>query len=275
MITLIKKAVMSFISLLKWEKKIPIIEIRNTNRLLADKVALITGGSGGIGMTIAKQFIASGCKVVIVGTNINKINKTIQELGDGIPFIINMNEIQSFNTKINEISNIVGNIDIVVCSAGVHSDNIDFWNMTEDEYDRVMDINLKGTYFFCQASANYMRKNKIEGKILLISSSRGSEPAWSPYGLSKWGINGMIKGLAKCLAPYKINVNAIAPGSTATMLLGYEKGNSVYSADNTECRLIMPDEVANIASLLVSEAGKMINGEIIHISSGRGIYDIR
>lgn len=275
MITLIKKAVMSFISLLKWEKKIPIIEIRNTNRLLADKVALITGGSGGIGMTIAKQFIASGCKVVIAGTNINKINKTIQELGDGIPFIINMNEIQSFNTKINEISNIVGNIDIVVCSAGVHSDNIDFWNMTEDEYDRVMDINLKGTYFFCQASANYMRKNKIEGKILLISSSRGSEPAWSPYGLSKWGINGMIKGLAKCLAPYKINVNAIAPGSTATMLLGYEKGNSVYSADNTECRLIMPDEVANIASLLVSEAGKMINGEIIHISSGRGIYDIR
>lgn len=267
--------IMSFISLLKWEKKIPIIEIRNTNRLLADKVALITGGSGGIGMTIAKQFIASGCKVVIVGTNINKINKTIQELGDGIPFIINMNEIQSFNTKINEISNIVGNIDIVVCSAGVHSDNIDFWNMTEDEYDRVMDINLKGTYFFCQASANYMRKNKIEGKILLISSSRGSEPAWSPYGLSKWGINGMIKGLAKCLAPYKINVNAIAPGSTATMLLGYEKGNSVYSADNTECRLIMPDEVANIASLLVSEAGKMINGEIIHISSGRGIYDIR
>lgn len=275
MSTLIKKAVMSFISLLKWEKKIPIIEIRNTNRLLADKVALITGGSGGIGMTIAKQFIASGCKVVIAGTNINKINKTIQELGDGIPFIINMNEIQSFNTKINEISNIVGNIDIVVCSAGVHSDNIDFWNMTEDEYDRVMDINLKGTYFFCQASANYMRKNKIEGKILLISSSRGSEPAWSPYGLSKWGINGMIKGLAKCLAPYKINVNAIAPGSTATMLLGYEKGNSVYSADNTECRLIMPDEVANIASLLVSEAGKMINGEIIHISSGRGIYDIR
>lgn len=275
MITLMKKAVMFFISLLKWEKKIPIIEIRNTNRLLADKVALITGGTGGIGMTIAKQFISSGCKVIIAGTNINKINRAIKELGDGIPFIINMNEIQGFNTKINEISNIVGNIDIVVCSAGVHSDNIDFWNMTEDEYDRVMDINLKGTYFFCQASANYMRKNRIEGNILLISSSRGSEPAWSPYGLSKWGINGMVKGLAKCLAPYRINVNAIAPGSTATKLLGYEKGNSIYSADNTECRFIMPEEVANIANLLVSEAGKMINGEIIHISSGRGIYDIR
>lgn len=147
--------------------------------------------------------------------------------------------------------------------------------MTEQEYDRIMDINLKGIYFFAQSVAQYLLSNKLKGKILFVSSSRGSEPAWSPYGISKWGLNGMVRGLAKELSPYGINVNAIAPGSTATNLLGYKKGNSIYSDDNSECRMIMPDEVGNLANLLVSDAGNMINGEIIHISSGRGVYDIR
>lgn len=120
-----------------------------------------------------------------------------------------------------------------------------------------------------------MKDNKINGRILFISSSRGSEPAWSPYGISKWGLNGMVKGLAMTLFPYKINVNAIAPGSTATNLLGYNKGDSIYVDDNSECRYIMPVEIANFASLIVSDAGAMINGEIVKIASGRGSYDIR
>lgn len=147
--------------------------------------------------------------------------------------------------------------------------------MTPEEYDRVMDINLKGTFFACQAVGKYMMLNNIKGHILLISSSRGSEPAWSPYGISKWGMKGLTKGLAKMLIPHGIVVNTIAPGSTATELIGVKEGDSIYSTENEESRYIVPDEVGMLAKLLVSDAGNMIVGETIHISGGRGVFDIR
>lgn len=273
---IIKKVLMTLISLFKWEKKIPIVSIKASNNLLDGKVALVTGGSGGIGMAIAKNLLESGCKVIIAGTNEQKLKKSIEILQNDAKYVIlNMNDISSFRDKINSVASIFGHIQLFVNSAGVHSENFDFWNMTECEYDRVMDINLKGVYFFAQSAAKYLRDNNLKGKLLFVSSSRGAEPAWSPYGVSKWGLNGMVKGLAKELFPYGINVNAIAPGSTATNLLGYKKGDSIYSDDNSECRMIMPEEVGNLTNLLLSDAGNMINGEIIHISSGRGIYDIR
>lgn len=216
----IKKVLMSLVSILKWEKKIPIVSIKASNNLLDGKVALVTGGSGGIGMAIAKSLIDSGCKVIIAGTNEQKLKQSIEILQNDAKYVIlNMNDISSFRDKINSVVSIFGHIELFVNSAGVHSENFDFWNMTECEYDRVMDINLKGVYFFAQSAA--------------------------------------------------------APGSTATNLLGYKKGDSIYSDDNSECRMIMPEEVGNLTNLLLSDAGNMINGEIIHISSGRGIYDIR
>ena len=197
-------------------------------------------------------------------------------LPNGVKYVvINMNDVSSFDYKFQEASNLFGKIEIFVNSAGVHSEKMNFWNMTEKEYDRILNINLKGAYFFAQSAAKYLRNNRLKGKLLLVSSSRGSEPAYSPYGISKWGLNGLVKGLAKELYPYQINVNAIAPGSTATSLLGYKNGDSIYTDDNSECRMIMPEEVGNLTNLLLSEAGDMINGEIVHISSGRGIYDIR
>lgn len=147
--------------------------------------------------------------------------------------------------------------------------------MNQKEFDRVMDINLKGVFFACQTIGKYMVDNKIKGSILLISSSRGSEPAWSPYGISKWGLKGLTEGLAQIFIPYGINVNSIAPGSTATGLIGFKEGDSITSEENGMNRLVMPDEVATLAKLLVSDAGKMIDGEVIHIAAGRGTFDIR
>lgn len=147
--------------------------------------------------------------------------------------------------------------------------------MTSDEYSRVMDINLKGTFFACQSIGRYMKNNGIHGTILLISSSRGSEPAWSPYGISKWGMKGLTQGLAQTLAPYDINVNAIAPGTTATALVGFKDGDTIESNENMFGRIVMPDEVASLAKYLVSDAAKMISGETIHIAGGRGTFDIR
>lgn len=158
---------------------------------------------------------------------------------------------------------------------GVHTENANYWSMSTEEFERVMKINLEGTFFACQEIARHMIDNSIKGKILLISSSRGSEPAWSPYGISKWGLKGLTEGLAKMLLPKGIIVNSIAPGTTATELINYKDGDSIYANDNTANRMIMPEEIAALAKYLVSERCQMISGQTIYISAGRGIFDIR
>ena len=238
------------------------------------KVALISGGSGGIGLSIAKSLKESGCDVVVAGTNENKLARIKNELGiDTI--VMDYSKTDSFDYTIRKVVENHKKIDIFISSAGVHTENADFWSMNASEFDRVMDINLKGVFFACQSVGKYMKDRKVKGSILLVSSSRGSEPAWSPYGISKWGLKGLTEGLGQMLIPYGINVNAIAPGSTATGLIGIKKGDSITSDENGMNRLIMPDEVATLAKLLVSDAGKMIDGEVVHISAGRGIFDIR
>lgn len=260
---------------------IPIEKVVDKHKILDNKVALIAGGSGGIGMAIADALLASGCKVILGGTKPQKLKNCKEHFTSKYQAsietaIINLNDINDFNEKINILSKIWGKIDIFVNSAGVHTENVDFWAMTPKEYDRVMDINLKGPYFACLAMAKYWKKNKLKGHILLISSSRGSEPAFSPYGISKWGINGMTKGLAEVLINDNIIVNAIAPGSTATPLLGiYSKNDSIYTVDNKFDRMVVPDEIGEYARMLVSDAGDMVVGEVIHISGGRGVFDIR
>ena len=200
--------------------------------LLKDKVALITGGSGGIGFAIAKAFLDSGCKVIIAGTNEKKLSSKLEELGGGKSVILNLSSIKEIEESVSKAITIYGHIDILVNSAGIHSTKVfeNFMEVEEKDYDSIMDINLKGTYFVTQKVAKYMVANKIHGHILNISSSTALEPAWSPYRLSKWGIKGMTLGFAQQLQPYGIIVNAIAPGSTATKLLGFKEGDSIYSA---------------------------------------------
>lgn len=265
--TKLKKALAS-------KEYMPIIHPVSTEKEFSGKVALISGGTGGIGLAIAKSLKESGCNVVIAGTNENKLSSINDTYGfDTIK--MDYSKPENFENVISKILEKHGKIDIFISSAGVHTENVDFWSMNPNEFDRVMAINLKGTFFACQAIGNYMRSSKVRGSILLISSSRGSEPAWSPYGLSKWGIKGLTEGLGQLLIPFGINVNAIAPGSTATKLIGVSDGDSITSYENGMNRLIMPDEVATLAKYLVSDAAKMIDGEVVHISAGRGTFDIR
>lgn len=277
----IKSMVKRAIELTREKEIIPIQHNVDSEKILQDKVAVIVGGSGGIGLAIAKSFYESGCRVILCGTNEDKLRKCVTGFDNQEnirALVFNIADTASVRKKVAEAAELFGKIDILVNSAGVHTENVDFFTMTPEEYERVMDINIKGLYFVCQGFADYMKEqsdDKTKKHILLISSSRGSEPAWSPYGLSKWALNGFTQGLAQILLPYNIVVNGIAPGSTATSLIGIKEGDNIYSRENQEERLIMPDEVANVAKLLVSSAGNMIVGEMIHVSGGRGVFDIR
>lgn len=274
----LKSAIKNLILLTREKTYIPITHTVPAAQSLDGKVALIAGGTGGIGMSIAESLLQCGCSVILCGTNNKKLAVCVEQLanlGKIKSLYLDLSEVDLAPSAIDKAAKLFGTIDIFVNSAGVHTENVDFWTMTPREWDRVMNINLKGAFFFSQAIGTYMKSNGIQGRIIFISSSRGSEPAWSPYGISKWGINGFAKGLAQMLSHDGITVNCIAPGSTATPLIGVKEGDSIWSRENNNNRLIMPDEVASLVQFLATGAADMITGEVIHISAGRGLFDIR
>lgn len=268
------------LKLLRKKEIIFVPKIVDSSEILKDKVFCVLGGTGGIGFAVCNAIQKFGGGLVLTGTNEKKLSEKKNELEKIsekriYSLVLNMNETGKFENKIEEMTSLAGKIDGFIISSGVHTENVDFWKMTEEEFDRVMSINLKGVYFFCQKAARFFIQNKIKGKILLVSSSRGSEPAWSPYGISKWGMNGMTKGLAKILAPQGITVNAIAPGTTATALVNYKEGDSLYSQENVFGRMITSEEVGNLAAFILSGCANLISGEVVHISGGRGVFDVR
>lgn len=201
---------------------IPIVNRLSSGEELNGKVSLISGGSGGIGLAIAKEFYSSGAKVIITGINQKKLDSICSELDNDHfkSLILDYGDPRTFKEKIDEANAIFGNIDIFVSAAGIHIDRpgLDFLNTTLEEYEQIMDINLKGTYFMCQAVAKAMILHKVKGHILLISSQSALEPSWSPYRLSKLGAEGITKGMAQRLLENGVIVNAIGPGPTATSM---------------------------------------------------------
>lgn len=273
-----KKKVERTIMLLKKKNLVPIPEVVNDTDLLEDKVAMVIGGTGGIGGAITTELIHNNCKVISCGSSVESLRKMQSVLPESEKlkyFPFNLKNTKEYSQKIQSAVEIFGKIDILILSAGVHSEKLNYYDMTEEEYERIMQINLKAPFFLCQSFANYLINEKKTGHICLVSSSRGAEPAYTPYGISKWALNGMTKGIAQELIKYGIVVNAIAPGSTATPLIGVTSKDSIATDENSCGRLVHPNEVANIVKLLVSDTGNMIVGETVHISGGRGIFDIR
>lgn len=278
--TNLKHAIKQGIVALKAKNIQPVLQTVGDEGLLDGKAALIVGGSGGIGKAIAKAFLKNGASVVVAGSRTEKVERAVAELGGKTAGVVmNLASPETFGKIVNEAASCFGGIDILVNSAGVHTEDSSmggFLDFTVEEYDRILDINLRGVYFMTQAVAKRMIADKVEhGHILNISSSAGNEPAWSPYRVSKWGLKGITEGMAAALVRHGITVNAIAPGSTATLLLGVEKGDSISAEDNRLGRLAMPEEIAEYAVMLASPLGDMVVGDTLYVSGGRGVCDIR
>ena len=270
----IKNVIRSMMMLFKEEKKIPIPDPINAPELLKDKVALITGGSGGIGLAMAESFLKSGAKVIIAGTNEEKLQSCCKKIDGGINIfyiVIDVKSVASIPEKVRIAAAMFpeNRIDILVNSAGVVSHS-DFLDMSEQEYDSIMDINAKGTFFMSQVVAKYMIENKIKGHILNVTSSSALRPAWTPYQMSKWAVRGLTLGTADKLLPYGIVVNAIAPGPTATPMLGKNEGDTIYHPNTPAKRYAMPSEIAALATFMVSDMGDMIIGDTFYMTGGSG-----
>lgn len=267
-----------------WKEHKQIIAVPRTvynDRLLVNKIALITGGNSGIGYAIADAFLASGAKIVIVGRDKKKNEKAEEKLkkkySDMFVKSIQLDvarEVEAFREKIIEAASLFpeGRFDILVNAAGVML-KCNFWNMTLEEYNLTMDTNVRGMYFMCKEMGRFMQeKSVVGGHILNISSTSSLAPARTPYRLSKWAVRGLTLGIAEAFLPYGIIVNALAPGRTATAMLGRENSQDISDEQTLNGRLAIPEEIAPLAVVLVSPLGDSVVGETLYATFGNGIF---
>lgn len=260
------------------EVKVPIYIPVYYGELLKNRYALITGGNSGIGFAIAEAFLRNGANVVISGRNQEKLSNACEKLSQtstesNIDFVLldneNMQSVQNGFQKVLEKTG--GKLDILVNNAGVSSG--DFSNLNEKEFDTTLNINLKSVYFLSSLFATHIKssENINRANILNIASSSSLRPATSPYMLSKWGIRGLTLGLAKSFIPYNIVVNALAPGPTATPMLVPHTQESIDLPTNPIKRFATPQEIANMAVVLVSDMSRTIVGDCVYMSGGAGL----
>lgn len=259
-------------------RKIPVQKIPLLyGELLKGGYYIVTGGSRGIGLAIAKSIVRNKGNVVIVSRNKEQIEKVVKELKeeninsivDGIS--IDMNNLDSMRKGFEQIIEIIPKdyrLNGLVNCAGI-STGSNFGETKESDFDKVLGTNLKGTYFFSQLFSNYLKKYKYEGHILNVDSTSSMRPAKSPYACSKWAINGLTKGMAQMLLPYGITVNGIAPGQTYTDLINNNRLDNIIEETNSPIgRYLDPDEIANVAVILLSDIGKMIIGDTVYVNGG-------
>lgn len=246
------------------------------NEMLKGRCALITGGTSGIGYSIAEAFLKAGASVIVTGRTEEKLQVAVENLrnhGQVFAVVMDSMNVSSFEPTFLRMEEMViaegiKCIDILVNNAGVLGAGLS--NATEEQYDAVLDTNLKGVFFLSQLFGKYMVKNGIRGNILNVASSSSLRPAVSAYTISKWGIRGLTMGLARSLAIHGITVNGIAPGQTATPMLRKHDEN-LYNDTCPLGRWILPEEIANGAVFLVSDFGRAIVGDIMYMTGGSGL----
>ena len=241
---------------------------------LTDKVAIVTGASRGIGEAIAKQLSSCGAKIILIARNSDQlvaVKETIISNG-GIAESI-AGDVSNLNSISEIVTNTIdkwGRIDILVNNAGIARDNI-IMRMKEDDWDIVMNINLKGCFNGIKSVARPMIKNKA-GRIINITSVIGQigNAGQSNYAASKAGIMGLTKSMAKELGSRNITVNAVAPGYITTDMTN-ELNDEVKEQLKSSIplgRLGTPDDVANLVCFLASDEAGYITGQTFNVDGG-------
>lgn len=250
------------------------VSLPNYGEILNGKTILITGGSTGIGYAIAKKCIDCGAKVIITGRNESKLQFAIEKLGTPkCKYIVwNVSNIDCTENKLKEcVSYFNSPIDVLVNNAGIAPSK--FWgNVDESEWNTVYNNNLKGLYFLTQRIVNNWKieKTAYYKKIINISSQGGFVGATYPYRMVKWDIRGLTEGLGRLLIKENILVNGIAPGIVKTSMQQFSliQGDNMFTEQNPAQRICLPEEIAELALFLISDASNFIVGQTIVCDGG-------
>ncbi|MCL4552342.1 MAG: 3-oxoacyl-ACP reductase FabG [Candidatus Marsarchaeota archaeon] len=243
---------------------------------LDGSVAIVTGSGNGIGRAIANRFAAEGAKVVIADMDPAAAERVAAEIassgGLALPVAVDVASSTQVKSMASQALRQFGQIDILVNNAGICPLR-SFWEITEDEWDRVVDVNLKGTFLCSQTVAGHMRERK-RGKIVNVSSVTYlmAPPERSHYIAAKGGVIGLTRAMARELGPHSINVNAIAPGPTKTETALAERTEEAF-AEYRQARAIQRDEypvdLVGAAVFFASQDSDMITGQTLLVDGGR------
>ncbi len=242
------------------------------NQNLKDKVAVVTGSTRGIGKAIALELAQAGAKIVVTGTNEEKLKSSLEEIiatgTEAVAIKCNVADFKEAKMLIDESVKAFGRVDILVNNAGITRDNL-IVRLTEEDWDSVIEVNLKGVFNCTKAVTRTMMKQRY-GKIINITSVVGvsGNGGQSNYSASKAGIIGFSKSLAKELATRNINVNCVAPGFIETDMTA-ELGNSeALLASIPLGRTGKSIEIAKAVSFLSSTDSDYITGQVLHVDGG-------
>lgn len=237
---------------------------------LADKKIIITGGSHGIGFSMARKFSDEGAQVLIAGRNEEALIKAANEIGCKWA-ILDLMKIENFDDFIMEADKILGRVDCLVNNAGISLHEKSFFNVTKETFDKQINTNFRGPFFLTQSYIRYLKSKNWCGNVLFVSSETGFTADFRPYGYTKAAVNSMVEGLAYLFAKDNIRINAVAPGITATEMTGHSWDENLYCHLNMTERAYLPEEVAEAACFLLSDASGCISGQIIALNNGRTI----
>ena len=242
---------------------------------LKNKIAIVTGGAQGFGLDIAKKFINSGAEVRIWDNDENELNKVIKkENNENLKYdVVDVTDFESVNKTVKNLKN--SKIDILINNAGITGPTAELWNYSVDDWNKVINVNLNGTYICCKLIVPLMIKNNY-GRIVNIASVSGKDgnANASAYSSAKAGVLGLTKSLGKELAQYNIAVNAVTPAGAKTRILDQMTKEHVQRmlSKVPRGRFLELDELSSLVCWLSSEENSFSTAAVFDISGGRSTY---
>lgn len=241
----------------------------------SNKVAIVTGGSRGIGKAIAKKLASFNSNIVINYTSSEtealKVKEEIESLGvECMTVKCDVSKSEDVNNMVSEVMDRFGKVDILINNAGITKDAL-IMKMKEEDFDKVIDVNLKGVFNCTKAVTKPMMKQR-NGKIVNMASVVGvmGNPGQANYCASKAGVIGFTKATAKELASRNININAVAPGFIETAMTDVLKDDvkeSMLSSIPMK-KFGTPEDIANLVIFLCSDMSTYITGQVVHVDGG-------
>lgn len=244
--------------------------------LLKDKVAIVTGGSRGIGFAIVEAYVREGARVAVCGSRMETAKKAVDTLqerypdADLLPIGANMSDSLAIEEMVKAVVDRWGKIDILVNNAGITASKSIF-DMTDEDFETMIDINLNGPFKCTREVAKVMKETG--GCIINTSSLVGTYASrmQTAYSASKFGINGLTKACARELGPYRIRVNAVAPGVVGTDMVAEAVSDQMLAALKGMTplgRMADPAELAGAYVYLASDAASFTTGAILAVDGG-------
>lgn len=236
---------------------------------LKEKKVIITGGGRGLGFAMAKKFVSEGASVLIAGRNEETLKRSAAELNCQY-LTLNVQNMDSFKQFVDTADKILDGADCLVNNAGISLHEKGFLEVSLKQFDAQFDTNLKGAFFLAQA---FVEKTKDRGgmkNILFTSSETSMTVDERPYGLTKAALNSLVQGLAYRFVNEGYRINAVAPGVTISDMVGGDAEGDLRFGNITH-RYYLPEEVAEVACFLLSDASNCLNGQILVCNEGKTI----